>query len=237
MHDEHPGTAELAHRLEAYASVRLAPNRASTARMRTALVEEARMRSLEASLRHGGRGRGVRRLAGLVLAAMLTIAGAATVAAAAAPGAPLYGVRLWLEEATLPASADARALERIHQIEARVLDVEAATDQGDEEALAAAIAAYRAAVDDAIGEAGADADRLDHLRAALGLHVVVLETIAENAPAPAMSAIERAIESSQKAVTKINATQPVHGGPDATPTPAATAKPGRTGNPQSSDRP
>jgi hypothetical protein len=50
MHDDHPGAEELAQRLEAYASARLSPNRKVSARIRTALIEEARMRVLATSL-------------------------------------------------------------------------------------------------------------------------------------------------------------------------------------------
>jgi hypothetical protein len=59
------------------------------------------------------------------------------------PGGPFYGARIWLEAATLPANADDRALERVRQIEERLLDAERAAASGDPHALAAAIQAYR----------------------------------------------------------------------------------------------
>ena len=208
--DEHPGTEELAERLQAYASARLAPRRGSTARIRAAVLEEARMHALEASIaRRPSRVLGARpRFVALLLAAALTIAGAASVAAATSAGGPLYGARVWIETALLPANADARALERIHQIDERVLELERATQSGDANAVAAAVAAYRAAVESALDEVGSDGDHLAHLKAALGLHVVVLETLANDVPPQALGGINNAIASSQKAVDKIDKTKP-----------------------------
>ena len=148
MTDEHPGTEELAHRLEAYASARLAPSRGAAARIQASVVEEARMRALEASMaRHSSRVAAARRrVVAVLLAAALVIGGAASVAAASSAGGPLYGARVWFESALLPASGSARALERIHQIDERVLEVERATQSGDVGAVSAAITAYREAV-------------------------------------------------------------------------------------------
>jgi hypothetical protein len=225
--DEHPGTDELGQRLEAYASARLAPRPGVAARIRASVIEEARMRSLEASL---ARPRGIfqtrRRLASVLLAAALTLAGAATVAAASSAGGPLYGARVWIESALLPANTDARALERIHQIDERILEVERAAQSGDSTGVAAAISAYREAVAAALDEVGADADRLAHLKAALGLHVTVLETLTDVAPSQAIDGINGAIDSSQKAVDKIEKTPP-----DTKPQPGSTGAPERTAAP------
>jgi hypothetical protein len=224
--DEHPGTEELAHRLEAYASARLAPRRGAMARIRASILEEARMRALEARLARrpvflfGAR----RRVTAALLAAALLVAAAASVAAASSAGGPLYGARVWLEAALLPADSDARALERIHQIDERVLDVERATQSGDANAVAAAIAAYREAVQSALDEVGDDGLQLAHLKAALGLHVVVLETLAGQVPSQAVGGINNAIDSSQKAVDRINQVTPAHSGPK----PGATSEPNRT---------
>lgn len=233
MTDEHPGTEELAQRLEAYASARLAPRRGAAARIRASVVEEARIRSLETSLaRHPSRAAAARRrFVAVLLAAALTMAGAASVAAASSAGGPLYGTRVWIEAALLPTDASARALERIHQIDERVLEVERATQSGDANAVAAAVAAYREAVQAALNEVGSDGDRLAHLRAALGLHVVVLETLASEVPAEAVNGIDNAIQSSQKAVDRIDQTKPTHpnnGKPGPGVAPAATDKPGHT---------
>ena len=245
MHEDHPGAEELGRRLEAYASARLAPRRGSAARIRVALIEEARMRTLETGISGAQRsGAGRRRWGALLLAASLALAGVAGVAAASTAGGPLYGARLWLETATLPTGADTRALERMHQIEARVLDVERATAGGDGNAVAAAIAAYREAVDTALTEAGSNADRLAHLRAALGLHVEVLQTLAGSVPGQAKQGIDRAIESSQQAVDSIDKSNPGRGNPQpgagkpaATAEPVPTKTPGPSGKPAKSGHP
>ncbi|MBF8289068.1 MAG: hypothetical protein HW391_36 [Chloroflexi bacterium] len=227
VHEDHPGEEELRQRLEAYASVRLTPSRVASARIRAAIVEEARMRALESTM-HGSQHRhrsGPRRMAALLLAAGLTLASAVAVAAGSAPGGPLYGARVWLETATLPADADARALERVRQIEERLVDTERAATAADDNGVAAAVQAYEAAVQSALDEAGTDTTRLERLKAALGVHVTVLETLVQDLPAAAQHGIDRAIEASQKAVNRIDDTQP-SGGPD----PAGNQPPGQSGN-------
>ena len=248
VQDEHPGMEELARRLEAYASARLSPDHAAAARIRVAVVEEARMRALETSIgslphRHRSRSRPV---AALLLAAGLTLATAAAVAAGSAPGGPLYEARIWLEAALLPANANDRALERVRQIEERLLDAERAAAGGNPDALAAALAAYNEAVADALAEVGTDADRLARLEESLGHHVAVLEALSARLPDAADDGIDRAIEASQKAVEKIGqkklkpaATDPAvepTDKPGKTPEPGATEKPDRTprGGPSSS---
>lgn len=238
MHDDHPGTEELGRRLEAYASVRLAPKRAAVKRVRAAVVEEARMRALEDTI--GGtphqHRRGPSRVVALLLAAALTMATAVAVSAASAPGGPLYGARIWLETATLPANADARALERIRQIEERLLDAERAAASGDPNAIAAAIKAYREAVANALGEVGLDADRLARLQAALGNHLAVLGALAEKVPDAAVPGIERALHASQAGVDKIRETKPAATHPTTDPG-EPTDRPARTAPPIPTNRP
>ena len=213
MHDDHPGAEELAQRLEAYASVRLSPRRKASARIRSALIEEARMRALEASIggpHHRHRAR-ERRIMALLVAAAITLGSTVGVLAASAPGSPFYEARVWLETATLPVEADARALERIRQIEQRLVDSERAVAAADESAVAAATQAYREAVTAAAAEAGTDEDRITRLEATLGHHVEVLETLADRLPDAAANGIQRAIEASQKAFDKLEAAKPEPG--------------------------
>lgn len=234
MQDDHPGTEEMRERLEAYSSARLSPDREASARIRVAVLEEARMRALEQSIgharhRHGtGRGRAV----ALLLAAALSLAAAVGVAASG-PGGPLYVARVWFESALLPADANARALERVRQIEERLVDAERAVESGDTSAVAAAIEAYRDAVDAAMAEVGSNPDRLARLQAALGLHVTVLETLSGKLPDAASHGIDRAREASQKAFDRLEDAKPGSGpGPRATdPAAAPTDKPGRTPKP------
>ena len=208
VHEEHPGTDELERRLGAYASARLAPDRIAVSRMRSSVIEEARMRVLDARLSRRRNSR--RRLVAFAMAATLTIGGAASVAAASNAGGPLYPVRIWLETAALSPDESTRALERLHQVDARVLDLERAASAGDANAVAAAIDAYRNAVAAAVDEAetGPDHDRLETLKAALGLHLVVLERLWHRVPDKAMEAIGHAIDASHKAVDRIDAPKP-----------------------------
>jgi len=195
------------------------------------------MRALETSIgsaRHRHRA-GPRRFTALLLAAGLTLGTAVAVAAGSAPGGPLYGPRIWLEAALLPANANDPALERVRQIEERLVDAERAAASGDAVALAAAIEAYQDAVDEAMAEVGTDADRLARLEEALGHHVAVLEALSARLPEAANNGIERAIEASQKAVEKLGQTK--HG-PNATePAAQPTDKPGRTPEPGATERP
>ncbi|MBI2776114.1 MAG: hypothetical protein HYX57_02440 [Chloroflexi bacterium] len=239
VQDDHPGTEELALRLQAYASARLTPDRLAATRMRGALVEEARMRALRAQISgRSGASSPRRRAASLLLAAALTLASAAAVGAASAPGGPLYGTRLWIEAATLPAEANSRAVERVRQIEERLADAERAAAAGDEAGVAAAIQAYRDAVRVALEEAGSDAARLERLRLALGLQVTVLETLAGKVPNAAVNGIERAIQASQNAADRIQRGKPpIDSGQDPSGPGDPTARPGRTPAPAATDRP
>lgn len=240
VHEEHPGTDELERRLGAYASARLAPDRIAVTRMRSSVIEEARMHVLDARLSRRRNGR--RRLVALAMAATLTIGGAAGVAAGSNAGGPLYPVRIWLETAAMSPDQSTRALERLHQVDARVLDLERAASAGDQNAVAAAIDAYRAAVATAVEEAetGPDNDRLETLKAALGLHLVVLERLWHRVPDKAMEAIGHAIDASHKAVDRIDAPKgnkdkggsgSNEGGAGPTPVPSSLRLPRPTADP------
>lgn len=212
MQEEFPGTQELEERLEAYASTRLSPRRKEIARMRVSLVEEARMRQLQATLSSGALAGRRRRLAtSLFLAAAVALGGAVGVAATSVAGGPLYGARIWLETATLPADPAQRALERLHLIDARVVDLEQAAASGNASAVAAATAAYRESVQAAFNEAGSDSMHLTDLKSDLGIHVTVLETLAERVPAKALDGINNAIDASNKAVQRIDDTKKGNG--------------------------
>jgi hypothetical protein len=206
--DEHPGAEELGAFLSAYASARLAPRQVAVARIRSGVVEEARLHSHRTRTARGAamaRRRAARRATAGLLAAALVVGGAVSVSAASAPGGPLYGARLWVETASLPVSADARALVLIRQLENRAADVESAARSGDSNAVAAAATAYGEAVRAALGQAGSNPDRLTHLESVLGAHVAVLETLTSSVPQRAQAGLGRALSSSQHAVEQINA--------------------------------
>jgi len=233
---------EVERRLDDFARGRLTPSAVSKARSRARVMREARLAfadqaahvnalaAAQADAKVAGsaaRRTHVRRGVALLAAAVLSLVVVGGAFAASTAGGPLYGARVWLEAVLLPANTDARALERIHQIDERILEVERAAQSGDSTGVSAAISAYRDAVQAALSEVGADADRLAHLRAALGLHVTVLETLTDVAPAQAIDGINGAIDSSQKAVDRIEKTKPeVKPGatvaPERTPAPHAT---------------
>jgi hypothetical protein len=136
----------------------------------------------------------LRRGGALLLAAGLAVGVLGGTAAAAQPGGLLYAARVWVEEVTLPSDPSERAAAELRRLEARMSEIEAAASSGDQDALAAAIAAYGEIADEALGGAGTDTSLLDRLRVALDRHLAVLRAVAATAPAQAQAAIERNIE-------------------------------------------
>src|SRR3954471_12529419 len=113
---------ELERRLRVYAGARLSPDASASARMRAAVIERGReLRPQPVRLpfweRLGLAGRRVV-LGGLV--AVLAVMAGGTAALAASPGGPLYGTRLAIETALLPAAGDARSAAQVNQIDERV---------------------------------------------------------------------------------------------------------------------
>jgi hypothetical protein len=219
---------ELEQRLDAYARARLNIAPEAAARVRARLMLEARQvlgggpptgltlvgarangRASErvnarANAQTGSRMRTrIRRSGALLLAAGLAVGVLAGTAAAATPGGPLYGARVWVEEITLPADPAERAAAELQRLESRLVEIQAAAQSGDRGAVAAAIAAYGQIADEALAEAGTDASRLDLLRLALDRHLAVLRGVAATAPAEASEAIQRNID---KAVEHNDAT-------------------------------
>jgi len=199
---------ELEQRLDAYARARLNIAPEAAARIRGLMMLEARQAlrgrattrgltpvsaSASAGARSGKRTR-VRRGGALLLAAGLAVGLLAGTAAAATPGGPLYGARVWVEEMTLPADPTQRAAAELQRLESRLVEIQAAAQSGDRGAVAAAIAAYGQIADEALAEAGTDASRLDQLRLALDRHLAVLRGVAAMAPAQASEAIQRNID-------------------------------------------
>lgn len=242
--DEHPGTDELARRLEAYAAARLTPDRFAVARMRGRILDAAERRAALLRTMDEATSRPVplrtrrmaarRRAAGLLLAATLGLTLATGVTAASMAGGPLYGARLWIESVTLPSDGDARTSARVAQLTDRLAEAQHAAGAGDGSAVAAALEAYREDVAEALEEAGGDDDRLARLQAALGTHIAVLEALLGIVPDQARDAIGDALDSSHRAVDRIEADTPDPkpskdpGGPDASRHPDRTDHPGRS---------
>lgn len=237
----------LLARLEAYAEGELGPDPAGMARIRASVLAEAAQAAGARGARPvsswarlfvlfgrvgrsgvGGTGAGARpvfvRRPGLALVAaslaVVLLAGVAT--AGSAPGGPLYGARLWLEAATLPADPAARTDAELARLEERIGEATAAAQSGNGAAVAAALEAYRATVDSTVVTADGDLDRQQRLEIALEQHQVVLETLVDKlagkANGKASEAIQRALDKSTQTIERIMTETPRgkgggHGGP------------------------
>jgi hypothetical protein len=244
MNPRSAGGDELARRLEAYARARLSPDSAAVARIRARVMLEARTQldgaraGAETAQRPTpiGRARSARRLrrgAAILLAAALSVSTLGGVAFAAQPGGPLYDARLWIEAATLPSDPAARTAADVKRLEDRLGEILRATRDGNEDAIAAALAAYQAVVDDALRTAGADDALLAKLEEVLGKHLAVLNGLLDKVPEQARKGIENAIDKSDNALDKAGGQGSQGGGqgdnPNAgrspKPTPGKTPKP------------
>jgi len=195
--------------LEDYAQSRLDPTGPVLARIRANVMAQAAAanRELETPTLTPAKPRFAwlqaplpRRAFALGLAASLTLGTTAAVLAAP-PGSPFYNARLVIETVLLPSDSDARLAAYEGHLEQRLAEAEAAAAAGDNDALAAALAAYEADVISALGTAGDDAELLAHLEAMLAKHTTVL--VALEARLPAQASVDKAIANSQKAIQKI----------------------------------
>jgi hypothetical protein len=249
--DDWGDDGELRARLDAYAASRLEPDPAATARARATVMAQARLgrgatRTVDDAPGPGLLGRIFRRPA---LAATAALLGLAVVAggtvAAAEPGGPLYGARLWVETLTLPSDTNGRAAAELDRLQARLDDATAAAANGNGDAVTAALDAYRQTLAGASAAAGGDPTREEPLVAELGRHQAVLGALATRVPPTAAAAIQQAVQRTQD---KINAIieapsrpgrTPNPGQPNGTPNPGQPARtpnpgqPGRTPNPGS----
>jgi hypothetical protein len=244
---------ELTRRLDDYARGRLTPSDAAKARLRARVMREARLvfadqaaQTAQAAaatthehVRTSARRKVLRRGAGVLLAASLSLVAVGGALAATSAGGPLYGARIWFESVTLPDDASARVEAEIRRLDARMVELQAAVRSGDRIAVAAALAAYEEIADEAVASAGADEAAIERIRAALDRHVGVLEMVASQVPPQAAESInrniERAIEHSDAAVQRIQSkptgpAEPANQAappakPEKTAPPAPTAKP------------
>ena len=239
---------DMERRLEAYAAVRLSPSTLAAARMRARVMRETRLSfgaAAEASVRAAGmaeigrrrRAGLLRRGAGVLLAACLSLGVAGGAMAAAQAGGPLYTTRMWLETITLPASGGSRIDAEIVRLESRLAEVLVAARSGDRGAVEAALLAYEAIADEAASLGDSDLAASERLRLALDRHLAVLAKVAANVPAQARGSIERnilrAIEHNAATIERMEGRG---GGSPTTPAvsapgPNATAKPARPPKP------
>ena len=203
---------EIELRLESYARARLSPDPLAVARARARIMREARLQ-FEAALTAErptpvvmNRRRSMfRRLAMPALAASVWVVIAAGSIFAAQAGGPLYGTRIWIESATLPSAADARARTELTRLDARLAEAMAAASRGDSGAVQAALDAYRQIADEALAGTAGDAALEAVVTDALDRHVVTLTAVAEplgergndTAASAVEAAIQRAIDHNQ----------------------------------------
>ncbi len=146
-----------------------------------------------------------RPLVGFAAASLLVLLAVGGTFAATAPGAPLYGARLWLENATLPTEAAARADAEMGYLQDRIAEAQAGARDGNGAAVTAAIDAYRATLDAALQAAGGDLSREQRLQQELQLHRAVLTALVASLDGKgnASSAIQAALARNADTIDRI----------------------------------
>lgn len=252
MQDREPVDDELARRLEAYAEARLSPELSATTRMRArvmaaahhqaalARADAARTAAAAAAEAQADRTRRSpwRRPLTALLAAGLTLAVGVGSVAAAQPGGPLYGPRIWAETLTLPANANDRALAELRRLEDRLAEAAAAVAAGDLNAANAALDAYAAIVAEATADVGNDVAAAATLENGVRSNIAVLTVLLDRfetghgqAGDAIQRALERAVDRSDSAVDKL------HGKPSDTPGVGPAAAPTKSPKPDRTERP
>ena len=230
MPDRDVEDVEITRRLEAYAEARLSPSLSATMRMRAQVMAAAQRQA--AGRRVVVRGFRWQRPVAALLAACLTLALVVGSVAAARPGGPLYGARIWAETLTLPASAADRAAAEVRRLNERLSEAADATAAGDTHAADAALAAYNAIVAEATAGTTGDAIANATLNTAVRRNIAVLTILAGRVPEQARDAIEHAIQQSDSAVDRLRG-RPGVGGEPSNPgnAPGATNRSEHTANP------
>jgi len=206
--ERRPADLEIYRRLDAFAQVRLTPDATAMARIRTALMgqalalADARSAALTAptplpvALPERPAivfPRPQRRAAAAVLAACIVVGiGAGSVAASQA-GGPLYGPRMWIEEATLPSDPMARANAQIARLDARLQEVRVASGSGNGGAAEAALEAYGVIMADLDAQAAANGAVAAMVDDDMARRQVVLMGLLDEVPVQAQDAIQHAL--------------------------------------------
>ncbi len=246
MHDDWGDDGGLGPALDAFADghLRADPERTGLVRARVLAAARAEARRAAAAPPARRRWFGVPRpmrapvlaAAGLLLAAAL----AGGVLAGSAPGGPLYGARLWLEEQLLPAAPQARDDAQLDRLDDRLDEARQAAEQGDVGAVIAALEEYRRTAEDALGSTGDDAARREHVAAQIARHVAVLQALMAGVPERAAAAIGAAVDRTEVRINEMlegpkGPGSP--GGPQATPRPTPKPKPAATPRPTPKPKP
>jgi hypothetical protein len=233
---------EIERRLEAYARARLSPDIIAVARSRARIMRESRLQFDAARIaahmtpaivviprRSFGR-----RLAMPILAASVWLGIAVGSISAATAGGPLYPARMWVENATLPATGVSRANAEITRLNDRLAEAVGAAARGDANAVQAALEAYSVISDEAIAAARGDATlealvatALDNHRSVLTAVAATLEGKGNDTAAAALEAtIQRAIDHSQAVVNRLTTSGGGSSGSDSGSSTDPAANPG-----------
>ena len=129
----------------------------------------------------------------------------------------MYGARLWVEMATLPADLPARAEAEARRLQARIDEAQEASAAGDSGATEAALVAYSTIVVEAARDSAGDATARSTIEASVQLHVTVLTTLAADAPASARAAAQNALTQSTDTLRDLKAPGGAVDGPGSNP--------------------
>jgi hypothetical protein len=171
-----------------------------------------------------------------LIAAALTLALGVGSVAAARPGGPLYGARIWAETLTLPTTAAERAAAEIRRLNERLAEAANAFAGGDANGADAALAAYDAIVAEATAGANADAVADATLNAGVRQNIEVLTALLARVPEQAQDAIQHAIQQSSSAVDQLRGQPGVDGRPVNPGSGPATNQPTHSANPNKPTR-
>jgi hypothetical protein len=217
--ERRPGDIEMYRRLDAFAQMRLAPDAAAMARIRSALMgqalamADARAASLALPTQQpaivverpslSALRMPVTRGSAAFLAACLTLGIVAGSVTASAAGGPLYGPRLWLEEANLPSAPLAHANGQLDRLDARLEEIRVAVTSGNAGATEAALVAYTGILEDLETQALADPAVADQVLDDIARRQVVLTALLGKVPPQAQDALEQALQQGANAVEAI----------------------------------
>jgi hypothetical protein len=164
-----------------------------------------------------------------ILAIAVALGGSAGLAAAASgPGQPFYGLRLAVEQLTLPpAGTSARLQADLDRLGTRLTDASQASQRGDAGAVADAIAAYEQALNDTVGQQDVNAAQRARIQALFDQQVQLLQQLLAGAPASAQPGIAQALAELQAARSNV-------GPPPASPPANPGSNPGQSNGPASS---
>lgn len=211
---------ELEALLDRYAST-LDPSDRQRSDLRTATLQAAAARRSAGAVERARPPRRARpwALAG-AMAAVLVVAG--TVAAAeSGPGQPFYHLRLAIESLTLPAQGSARVDALLGQLDTRLSEASAASQRGSEPAVRDAVQAYLDVLAQLTANGTPSADS-SIVQEQLQRHSATLQSILQNAPAPAKTGLQQALDQTVRAQQAVQGHATGAPAPTAHPTPPAT---------------